>query len=399
MGKNNKERRKNKKNKLTEKNRKKEKKAEAMFNDVTMFLDESGASGINYVDEVQPFYIQAGVIVQTDKIKKLEKAYLAWENKYKKKNQIEIKSDIFNRDNGFVIFNELYQEIKKFIISPTYAFVDKKYAIAFTLIESLLDFDYNAEVTEEIYYDSEKKVKWANQIYENIDNESLNMFNTSRGKSPSINEFSNAIEKLCDILDAKGLFELSKLLRAGDREYGYRFYSNDEDRKKASVNVLVFKNHYNVIRQEFFKKNLPKATIIHDEQLHYSKSFFDSVDAIESMPLHDFKVSNNRSLILGKFMDIKLQFSDASKSPVLKLADLICGYIRYSLERIFKGDKDFSTNSKPLFYLFWAPILRHDPRLNQNNDFPEWYYEGLPINMQSALYKYLFDFFALNKSE
>ena len=61
----------------------------------TIFLDESGASGINYIDEVQPYFIQAGVVVQTDKVEKLVKVYQDWENKYKKKNQKEIKSDIF----------------------------------------------------------------------------------------------------------------------------------------------------------------------------------------------------------------------------------------------------------------------------------------------------------------
>jgi len=395
VGKNNKERRKSKKVKAEDKKKRHRVKIATMFNDITIFLDESGASGINYIDTVQPFFIQAGVVVQTNKVKQLEKAYLDWENKHKKNNQKEIKSDIFNNNNGFEVFSELYQEIKNFIISPTYAFVDKKYAIAFTIIESLLDFDYNSEVTEDLYYDGDKKVEWANQIYENIDEESLALFNTSRGKVPSKDSFNIAIQNLCKTLANNGFVELSKLLSAGDRDYGYSFYSNDEDRKKASVNVLVFKTHYNQIRQEFFKKKVPKATIIHDEQIHYSKNYHDSVSAIESMRFHAFKVSHKESMIFGNFMDIKLKFSDPVESPVLKLADLICGYLRYSLERILKEDKEFSVHSKPLFYLFWTPILRHDPRLNRG-DFPVWYYEGLPFNIQKRLYKYLFEFFKEN---
>ncbi|MEI2443880.1 SEC-C metal-binding domain-containing protein [Priestia megaterium] len=122
----------------------------------TIFCDESGNSGSNYLDLEQPFYIIAGWIVPDKNINKISKIRdcaeaLGVEGELHGTKLIKRKK----AQNEFQkLFNILCNEIE---CIPTFIIAEKKYCIAAKIIETILDPYYNDEVDNSYTYDNLKK--------------------------------------------------------------------------------------------------------------------------------------------------------------------------------------------------------------------------------------------------
>ena len=138
-----------------------------MSDDIIFFLDESGSTGTNFLDSQQPYFVQGGIALKRTNEKQAIDCFLKWENTYRQHNQAEIKgSGLFKRVDGIRIFEDLMTNINKYILSPTYSFLDKKYGLCFTSVEAFLDSGYNQSTQTEFFY-GDNRIDWAEIFYKN----------------------------------------------------------------------------------------------------------------------------------------------------------------------------------------------------------------------------------------
>ncbi|MBO3792762.1 DUF3800 domain-containing protein [Bacillus subtilis] len=179
-------------------------------NKYTVFCDETGNSGSNYLDLNQPFFVIAGWIVPNKNLKNTSyieecTTSLGVSNELKSSKLIKRKKA---RQKFIDLFDSLCINLE---CIPTFVFAEKKYCVAAKIIETLLDPAYNNEVDYSFTFDNLKKKELTEKVY-SFPNESLEDF-INFYLDGNAEKMTQCIRQMSDHAYSIGLYEISKLFK------------------------------------------------------------------------------------------------------------------------------------------------------------------------------------------
>ena len=149
----------------------------------TLYCDESGNTGPNYLDAGQPFYVSAGVLVKSENIAKLNDAC---SRIFDRQGVAQKGTDLMNSNRGLANLVEFFNLLHDVPIFPFFMVFEKKLAFAGRILDFYCDPRSNQNAKWLPMTAKEERKRIANSLSLSLDDETINMFataykNTERG--------------------------------------------------------------------------------------------------------------------------------------------------------------------------------------------------------------------------
>lgn len=158
----------------------------------TFYCDESGASGMNLVDQQQPVYVAGGVLAPPE----VSEGLAALVTESREKHRIaELKAAaLLKRDGGDTVADEVIERAVALGCKPFFVISEKRHNIAQKIVDVLMDPDQNSEARWLSLYDDEGREGVANQLLRLPDNVLAAFAEAYR--EPSLDTWKSALERL-----------------------------------------------------------------------------------------------------------------------------------------------------------------------------------------------------------
>lgn len=306
----------------------------------TVFCDESGNSGGNYLDVDQPFFIEAGWIVpvsQLNNVKSIEDCA----KKLNVTDEIHGKNLIRNRRNQR-IFTELFIELGKQGCTPTFVFAEKKYCVSAKIIETLFDPVYNELTGNEYTYDNKMKKEKAELFY-TLPFDILRDFATAY-EAKDISLMSESIKNISENVTIRGEVELSKQILESLKYIEENMHTEkqviDSQPKKvmASLNVPIFASLNNMLKK-FGRSIDAELTLIHDETKQFREAYPETFNIFAHAKQTEFQLTDGNSIVLGFKKLKKFEFCNSKNNYWIQAADMLSSALSRSLKTLYYDEE------------------------------------------------------------
>ena len=123
----------------------------------TLYCDESGNTGGNFLDPAQPIYALAGWLIPTPEIQVAESRVLKFEQQFTSPGEETKSKSILKSQSGLIAILNLFKSLGNGGCLPTFSMAEKKYCIAAKIVETFLDPAHNDRVHPDLLWDTPEK--------------------------------------------------------------------------------------------------------------------------------------------------------------------------------------------------------------------------------------------------
>lgn len=310
-------------------------------NQYTVFVDEAGNSGSNYLDLDQPFYLVGGWIIPNSRLASttiIDEAAKALNVNGELKG-----TNLSGNKKNQREFKVMFEKMEALDCKPFLVFAEKKYCIAAKVIETFLDPFYNNKISNRYTFDNLLKKHLVEKVY-NLPFDTLKKFAQAyRSLEPAAMEQS--LEDLCnglsevneyDLADKlSGAFNYIEEITAIEKKTNTEFLSNNA---AASLNVPTF---YSLIThlEEYACKTNMSLTITHDKTKAYEHGYTELYKLISEATNSRFQLTDGTNIITGFDYLKNIQFHDSKQSPWIQSADVLMSSLNRFLKKVYTNDE------------------------------------------------------------
>lgn len=329
---------------------------------MNIYLDESGNTGKNLIDEKQPFFNLASVLIRDKKISSLAD-YLTTLPSDLKDEYGEIKGNNIACYNQSLALTILTEKIPEFTEGFFFGVIEKKFMIAGKIVDNFFDPQYNKKVSNLWTYKSNFKIELANFLYDNLSedamSESYNAFlsknvdDAKRALSKIINETKdipyefNLVDTISGI--EENLTELIKNISSSNSKNALA--RGIPKNTICTPNVTSFVEMTNRL-ESFLEKMQFSSTIIFDDCVQYNTIFETLLKTFIKAPKKIIPISSTETFRVG-YEYIKGYSVQNSKDSVgLQLADILASTINHVFTKILQKENNELTPEDRLLVLF-----------------------------------------------
>lgn len=309
----------------------------------SLFFDESGNTGTNWLDQNQPYYVYGGWLVLEDKREQAESGIKKIFHDSKAK---ELKSSYILEKK-----RPQFKQFMDFLLSeiaaiPVFGIADKKYMIAAKIVETFFDKEYNPNVNGYLTYKSDLKKALADTISANrailekfihlMKQGTISMIEMRKIHVMLADHFKNLGHE--DVFEALINLKDSHL---GEMIAEFELLSKDGSEKKwlSLTYPILFDRLY---AMDQFAAACDLQVHIQVDELF---GFQPVLDQIKTMFGTDEKPAFFQS-----FCSIEACKSD--QELLIQAADLLCGFVSRSFIAIEEAQKDTKTNE------IWSALIK-----------------------------------------
>ena len=167
----------------------------------SVYLDEAGNTGLNFLDPAQPTYVLGGWIVRADQIEAASTAVTAVSQE---SGSPDLKgSRMMHSVAGRQRVERLVRDLRQLGCYPVYSLYEKRYAVAAKIVEAFLDPVYNDHLLSSFEADVFAKQAVAQQLHDLPDGSLTPAWDAIRGgDAEQMRDSLNALVQRCRILRA-----------------------------------------------------------------------------------------------------------------------------------------------------------------------------------------------------
>ena len=130
---------------------------------ISLYLDESGNTGTNFLDDAQPIYALAGWVVPEELREAAQRVIV---ESCSSIATPELKgSQLLRHTRGRTLVTELLEELLQLGCMPVFSVMEKRYAVVGKIIETFLDPPYNPRASNRFTWDTDLKQGIAERLY------------------------------------------------------------------------------------------------------------------------------------------------------------------------------------------------------------------------------------------
>lgn len=353
-----------------------------------LYIDEAGNTHTDWFNNEQPYFIYGGWLIDATRKYKIEQ-YI---NRLTiKKNNIELKSNIFRNKKNYKEFVNIFnQMINVYHAVPFFNISNKKFLIAAKIIEYFFDSKYNKSLnnnilSSNIYNTTELKICLASYILLNDRHEIISDFsNIIKNNYCSYNEILSIKEKLIELFSGELKIVANSLLSIDNNDLLKIQNELDVKEDVKFFNSIIFPVMnsllFNLNKYLYYNKLDYSLSIYYDNIYGYDKLFEFIKDTWNINKTIIIPVDKDKDIIMG-FKKLDKFESVNSKSEILiQLSDLLCGFVYKMYPNILKN-KIVDSNIK----IFCEFIKLNNEKLITINEDTETFkrlYKILGINIK-----------------
>lgn len=313
------------------------------MSEYTIFMDESGNTGSNYLDFTQPIFTFSGIGIEHQKMASLEKETLRLKSKHRIPQNTEIHAkNLFKRQKERAIrdFLELlmYHEFMLF-----FSIVEKKFAIATFIDSEFFDPIHNDKCDNTWTHPSPKMNERSNFFYDHVSEEAIlacgKAFRSGDGMRQAYELVRRDIKgkqyeiDLYDILGGveahlEEIAELISSLCSSDIEIGVPMGSVN------TPNFICFSELTQKIDDFYSCVETNSIRLVFDASNEYNNIFKFIVERLISSGKHITIFSSGSMRTLGFNCIERFDCEDSKNNIFLQLSDLVATSIRNVIQKV-----------------------------------------------------------------
>lgn len=311
---------------------------------MNVYIDESGNTGDNLIDENQKFFTLAGVGVTQKQINILQEELLEIFKDRKSENELKTRDIIGGKWEPKLIdtFNLLMEH--KFL--PFILFIEKKYMIAGKIVENFFDPVYNNKTNNQWTHPLIIKDKVANYFYDNLSDDTINKAATAFREcdKSKVNEvyqlIKHNIEEGCNIEEVKLLTGVENHLDSLCEDMKGAELSFKQDIGKGGVLNSPNYTSFLVLLEKidgYFSCVNKSVSIIFDSASQYNEAYIKLFNTLAKTPREIIETEKG-NIIFG-IENVK-EFSVATfeDDSGVQLADILATSVQHIMQKIILDD-------------------------------------------------------------
>lgn len=303
----------------------------------TVFVDEAGNSGSNYLDLDQPFYLVGGWVIPNARLGEIA---LITNAAQALNVEGELKgTKLTGKPRNQAILQRLFDKMLELGCKPTMVFAEKKFCIAAKVIETFLDPAYNRKVTNRYTYDNLLKKGLAEKVYR-LPFDVLKQFAEAYRLLES-ESMENSLIKICGALKDAKEYDLADMLSgvlltieentSTEKSAHVNFLPNNAT---ASLNVPAFLNLITIM-EKYGRAQQYSLSIIHDKTRVYEPGYKEVYKLFSEAGDFNFELTDGTTIIMG-FSHLKeIHFHDSKESPWIQSSDVLISAVNRFLKSVY----------------------------------------------------------------
>lgn len=298
---------------------------------MTLYCDEFGNTGSNYLDQTQPHYVSAGWLVPSgkrlefnDAVRALQRDLDVVELKSSKVLNTTTQHEHVRRFLARVILDEVAQ--------PTYVIADKRFCLTGRIVWSLVDPVHNPEAAWlPNAYGNDRQSVWE-ELDGVLSNDTLQRFQDGwRNRDPGA--LSDAISHIAADAEAAGL--QPRLVRAlayyagrGSSLLEWEDYDGLEGGHKASVaiNGPALKHVMNMT-DRLLEGTGKALEVVHDKAIEFEPVYESTVGFMNAVQGADIEVPDGSWIRPFSGCPVSFRSVDSKESLGVQAADVLAGCV------------------------------------------------------------------------
>ena len=298
----------------------------------TLFCDETGSTGSNFLDPAQPVFAEGGWVVSHERQPKAMAAVWEIESRYKFKLKELKGARLLRRPNGLTMMRQVCQAMAKFATPYLYV-VEKRYAVCAKIVETFLDSKYNPNVPNSAAWNPEERQRDADIFYEHGEHLIDEFAEAYREKNAGL--VRRNAQRWIVSLNTHGLHDLAGrvagVLPRIEEEIIDDSTNIDADQTPPGIDSLNFPTIAQVF--QFVEQQCPfPCDIVHDQNEEFEpiyKYFFDRFSQARPALL---TMKDGRSMRFGFRNALSLSFANSTEHPLIRAADYALAGTRKFIE-------------------------------------------------------------------
>lgn len=301
------------------------------------YCDESGNTGTNWTNQVQPYFVNGGWLIDAQSEQQIKEKLTKLFNEYQGP---EIKSSILNTSKGMYYLDKSFSILLESGSLPFFVVADIEFMVAAKIVESFFDYEYNKSILPTFSYDKELRKNMASVMLQDRE---------------IIHKFSRVIKSL--IPTKLELFEIQGLLVNLFKDCSCLSVANNISQlNEASLMDII--EEFNIVTCFGTKRN---QICLNFPVLFFLMQLVNDFACVHQLTVnfchdelrgYDSIFNELRSIIINKPPVRKLYYLDGSHVTItypyiktfnvnsshnnvfLQMSDLLCGFITRCLKKI-----------------------------------------------------------------
>lgn len=307
--------------------------------DLTLYCDEAGNTGDNYLDPEQPVFGMAGVVLRPETEPLLAARVATLEAEYRstlapRERKKEVKSSkVLRTEKGRRLVVNLVRGLGGLGVLPIVAVAEKRFCAAAKIVETLLDPEHNSAAEWLPTTDNVERPRSA-EILAEYSLPVLQEF-VSAYQQPSVEAIAAAAEALASEAEQRGHAHLAVSFRgARDSAATIADAESKDDGQPGgrgattAINLPVFLSFLTAADTVIAEKS-SSCLVVHDETTQFELIFRHWFDTMKHVPLTVFQgvLRDGREARFGYGGLQSFRFGSSRSEPCIRAADYVAGLV------------------------------------------------------------------------
>lgn len=330
----------------------------------TVYLDESGNDGPNYVSVSEPFYVLAGWIVPD--ARNVDASVLMEQFRQDHSPQShDLKFRMFRRKPYLLC--EQMTKLGTLGLVPVFVLAEKRYCISGKIVETFLDPYYCQKLRSQFGFDLAAKREIANTLYERLPIDVLNTF-AAAYREPNHEGLKLCLASVVDACRTHINTELAQLMLGSENRLSEiaaaEVHAVDVFGKgSATINAPCLISMAMLLEQIGREKHMACRRLVHDEQGPYQTDFERIFRAFQNGNEEERFQLEGMDVPFGAIRTIdNLEFQQSHHQPLVQAADLLAGSIAHLAKKLI-NDEQLHPQESELAHFAFAPLNIPDLKL------------------------------------
>ncbi len=306
-----------------------------------VFCDESGNTGINLVDPQQPILVVGGWVVPATKSNQANELVA----RLMKPTIDELHGiKLLRTSKGRKIILKLILGLCELNCLPVSVVAEKRYILAYTILDTFLDPGSNPRSPRDYDFNASNKLELADIMYELPDTILLEFARAYKTLDREL--LLDSLRKVNTALSLRLHTTLADMLMGCLPYIDNLIKDNISDRSLLPANTMIAPNSSAFVR--FFQYleelgrmgNSGQISITHDNNEEFKEAFQNILAVYRDSEENVVHLAPRKNLYYG-FKSVKyLRFADSKNEPLLQAADVLVSSIqRYALSVYYKDKR------------------------------------------------------------
>lgn len=328
----------------------------------SIYLDESGNTGSDFLNLTQPIFTFVGIGINHNNMARIINGVEDVKIRHNRRLDQPLHAKKINDKTRNLISKEIFDLLIKNKSNLFISISEKKFVIATYIDSDFFDPVYNSKCDNTWTHPSPEMNKRSNFLYENISDETFAVCGSAFRDG---NDIKKAYELVrADIKNKKYEIDLYDILigvepNLDDLAEVIKTQNSSANILGASAGVLQSPNFFsfcaliNKVEQLYSKIGVNNIELVFDSSIQFNRAFLNIFDKLKNAEKTTVQFKDSFPLIFGYESLDKFRYENAKSNIFLQISDIVATSIKNVVQKIYIDNGTSKYNDFETFILYF----------------------------------------------